>query len=88
MLIALFGYREHLAAGTSLAAIILIAVFAAVMHGGIYGNVDLETGLILAGPAVAGVVIGATAQQRLPERTISIIFAILLIVIGVEMMIG
>ena len=52
MLIAFFAYGERLATGTSLAAIIVIALLAAGMQGGIYGNVDVETGLILVGPAL------------------------------------
>lgn len=88
LLIGLFSYGERLATGTSLAAIMLIAIFAAAAHGGIYGNVDLRAGLILAIPAVVGVVAGAAVQQRLPERAISVIFAILLIGIAVDMVIG
>ncbi|MCO5314585.1 MAG: sulfite exporter TauE/SafE family protein [Solirubrobacterales bacterium] len=88
LLIALFGYGERRATGTSLAAIILVAIFAAAAHGGIYGNLDLRTGLILSVPAVAGVVAGTAVQQRLPERTISIIFSILLVVVAIEMVFG
>lgn len=34
----------------------MIALLAAAMQGGIYGNVDVETGLILVGPAMLGVI--------------------------------
>lgn len=88
MLMALFHYRDRLATGTSLAAIILIAVIAAAMQGGIYGNVDVETGLILAAPAILGVVAGTWVQQRIPEKAVSFIFALLLIGVAVEMVIG
>lgn len=88
MLIGLFAYGERRATGTSLAAIILIASFAAVAHGGIYGNLDLKAGLILSVPAVIGVVAGTAVQQRLPERTISVIFSILLVAIAVDMVFG
>ena len=88
MLIAMFAYRERLATGTSLAAIIVIAALAALMHGGIYGNVDVETGLILVGPAILGVVAGTAVQQRIPEKAVSLIFALLLIGVGIEMVIG
>lgn len=87
LLIGLFGYGERLATGTSLAAIFLIAIFAAGAHG-LHGNLDLETGLILSVPAVVGVVAGAAVQQRLPERTVSVVFAILLIAVAVDMVIG
>ncbi len=88
MLIAMFGYRERLATGTSLAAIVLIAIFAAAMHGGIYGNVDWETGLILVVPAMGGIIIGTAVQQRIPEKAVSVIFAVLLIVVAIDMVFG
>lgn len=88
LLIALFAYGERRATGTSLAAIILIASFAAVAHGGIYGNLDLKVGLILSVPAVIGVVAGTSVQQRLPERTISVIFSILLVAVAIDMVFG
>lgn len=87
MLIALYGYGERLATGTSLAAIILIALLAAGMQGGLYGNVDLSTGLILVGPAILGVVAGTAIQQRIPEKTVSFIFALLLIGVAIEMVV-
>ncbi len=88
MLIALFAYGERLATGTSLAAIIIIALLAAVMQGGIYGNVDLGTGLILAVPAILGVIGGTWLQQRIPERSVSVVFAVLLIAVAIEMVVG
>lgn len=88
MLIALFHYGDRLATGTSLAAIIVIAMLAAGMQGGFYGNVDVGTGLILAVPAILGVVGGTALQQRIPERAVSFIFALLLIGVAIEMAVG
>ncbi len=88
MLIAFFAYGDRMATGTSLAAIIVIALLAAAMQGGIYGNVDVETGLILVGPAMLGVIAGTAIQQRIPEKAVSLLFAILLIGVGVEMIVG
>ena len=65
LLIFWFGYGERLATGTSLAAIVLIGALGAVAQGGIYGNVHVLTGLLLAIPAVLGVVIGTAIQQRI-----------------------
>ena len=87
MLIAFFAYGERLATGTSLAAIIVIALLAAAMQGGIYGNVDVEVGLILVGPAIVGVVFGTALQQRIPEKSVSFLFALLLIGVGVYMLV-
>ena len=87
MLIAFFAYGERMATGTSLAAIIVIALLAAAMQGGIYGNVDVSTGLILVGPAIVGVVFGTALQQRIPERAVSFLFALLLLGVGVYMLV-
>ncbi len=84
LLILWFGYGERLATGTSLAAIAVIAILASAAHG-LYGNVDAANALLLAGPAVVGVVAGAAIQQRLPERAIAVAFALLLIVIAAEL---
>ena len=82
LLILWFGYGERLATGTSLAAIVLIAILGAALQGGAYGNVDVVKGLILSVPAAGGVVIGTAVQQRLPQRTISLLFAALLLAVA------
>jgi uncharacterized protein len=87
LLILWFGYGERLATGTSLAAIVLIAILAAAAQGGLYGNVDLVTGLLLVPPAVAGVVLGTAAQQRIPQRSVSLLFAALLVAVAVELVV-
>ena len=87
LLILWFGYRERLATGTSLAAIVLIALLASAAQGGIYGNVQLGTGLPLALPAIVGVVLGTAVQQRISQRTVSVLFALLLIAVAIELVI-
>jgi uncharacterized membrane protein YfcA len=56
LLIFWFAFGEREATGTSLAAIVLIALFAAVAQG-LYGNVDLLEGMLVGIPAVGGVVV-------------------------------
>jgi uncharacterized membrane protein YfcA len=84
LLILWLGYGEREATGTSLAAIIVIGAFAT---GGqaLYGNVDAGKGLLIGIPAVGGVIVGAAAQQRLPQRAVSLLFALLMVVIAVEL---
>ena len=86
LLILWLGFGEREATGTSLAAIVVIALLAAIGQG-LYGNVDLLEGLLVGGPAVAGVIAGAALQQRLPERAVSLIFAVLLTAIAVELLV-
>ena len=85
LLILWLGYGEREATGTSLAAIILIGGFAAAAQG-LYGNVDPAKAALVGIPALAGVVAGTALQQRLPERLISGLFALLMIVIAAELL--
>lgn len=85
LLIFWFAYGERLATGTSLAAIILIGSLGAIAQGGIYGNVRVGTGVLLAIPAILGVVLGTAIQQRIPQRAVSYLFAALLVAIAVEL---
>lgn len=84
LLILWFGYEEREATGTSLAAIVVIAILATAGHG-IYGNVDVGAGLLVGIPAVAGIVAGTALQQRIPQRAISYLFALVLVAIAVEL---
>ena len=88
LLILWFGYGERLATGTSLAAIVIIGLLGALAQGGIYGNVRLGTGLLLAIPAIAGVLLGTAIQQRIPQRAVSYLFALLLVAIAVELILS
>jgi uncharacterized membrane protein YfcA len=85
LLILWLGYEEREATGTSLAAIVIIAGVAALVQGVGYGKVDVEKGLVIGIPAVAGVVAGTALQQRVPERAISGIFAIVLLVSAISL---
>jgi uncharacterized membrane protein YfcA len=88
LLIFWFAYGERLATGTSLAAIVLIGLLGAIAQGGIYGNVHVLTALLLAVPAIAGVLLGTAIQQRIPQRAVSYLFALLLVAIAVELILS
>jgi uncharacterized membrane protein YfcA len=79
LLVLWMGYAHREATGTSLAAIAIIGALAAAAHG-LYGNVDLGKGLLVAAPAVAGVLAGTALQQRLSERTVAAAFVVLLVI--------
>ncbi len=87
LLIFWFGYGERLATGTSLGAIVLIGLLGALAQGGLYGNVHLVTGLLLSIPAILGVLIGTAIQQRIPQRAVSLLFALLLVGIAIELIV-
>src|SRR3954449_90344 len=85
LLIFWFGYGERLATGTSLAAIVIIGLLGALAQGGFYGNVHVGTALLLSIPAAVGVIFGTAIQQRIPQRAVSYLFALLLVAIAVEL---
>lgn len=84
LLVLRLGYGERRATATSLAAIIFIAAFAAAVQG-LYGNVDLLDALLVGIPAVGGVLIGTWLQQRLQARSISLMFALVLVASALEL---
>ncbi len=84
LLVLWLGYEERGATATSLAAIVFIAGFAAIVQG-FYGNVDVLDAMLVGVPAVAGVLIGTSLQQRLPARSISLLFAAVLVASAVEL---
>ena len=84
LLVLWLGYDERTATGTSLAAIVFIAAFAAGTQG-LYGNVHVLDAVLIGVPAVAGVLIGTWLQQRLSLRWISRLFALVLLASAVEL---
>jgi uncharacterized membrane protein YfcA len=87
LLIFWFGFGERLATGTSLAAIVLIGLLGTLAQGGLYGNVHVLTGLLLTIPAVVGVIAGTAIQQRIPQRAVSLLFAVLLVAVAIELIV-
>jgi uncharacterized membrane protein YfcA len=86
LLIFWFGYGEHEATGTSLAAIVVISAIGVIVHGA-YGNVDIAKGMLIGIPAVGGVLVGTSVQQRLSSRTVSLLFAGLLVAVALDLVI-
>jgi uncharacterized protein len=76
---ASFGQRE--AAGTSLAAIVIIALVGAIAYG-VRGEVDFGYAALVGIPAAAGALAGAVVQQRVPVRWLALAFAGLLLVVA------
>ncbi len=86
LLVLWLGYGPREATGTSLAAIVFIAAFAAATQGA-YGNVDVLDAVLIGVPAVGGVLIGTWLQQRMPSRSISLLFAVVLVASAVELLV-
>jgi uncharacterized protein len=86
LLVLWLGYGPREATGTSLAAIVLIAAFAAATQGA-YGNVHVLDAVLVGVPAVGGVLVGTWLQQRIRTRSISLLFAAVLVASAVELLV-
>jgi uncharacterized membrane protein YfcA len=86
LLIIWLAYGEREATGTSMMAIVVIAALAVTLQA-LYGNVNPGNAALVGVPAIAGAFAGTALQQRIPERLISVIFAVLLIVIAIELIV-
>jgi uncharacterized membrane protein YfcA len=85
LLILWLGYGEREATGTSLAAIVPTAAIGMAAQA-LYGNVRWREGLLIGAPALVGVLIGTFLQQRIRGRTVSRLFAGMLVVVAVELL--
>jgi len=86
LLILWLDYGEREATGTALAAIVGIAALGAVAHGA-YGNVHVGKALLIGVPAVGGVLAGTALQQRIPERAVAAVCAVVLVISAVALVI-
>jgi hypothetical protein len=84
LLVLWLGYDERAATATSLAAIVFIAAFGAAAQG-LYGNVHVLDAALVGVPAIGGVLVGTWLQQRVDVRSISLLFAAVLIASAVEL---
>jgi uncharacterized membrane protein YfcA len=87
LLILWHAYGEREATGTSLAAIVIIAIAATITQGA-YGNVHVEDGLLVGIPAIGGVLAGTWLQQRVPPRAVSLVFAALLTGVAIDLIVS
>ena len=85
MLLLVLKWELRSATATSLAAIGITATAGAVTYV-VHGEVEPLYALLLGVPAAAGSFSGSTLQQRLPIRTLSLLFAALLVAIAIDML--
>lgn len=85
ILVARFSTRE--AAATSLGAIVITALAGVALYA-VRGKVDLAYALLVGLPAMAGALIGASAQRRLSGRTLTVAFCVVLAAVGIWLIAG
>lgn len=79
LMLAFLGIPLKLASGTSLLAVMLLAVPGTIEQG-LLGNIDYLAGIVVALGSVPGAFIGARLVSRVPERTLRLIFGGFLLV--------
>jgi uncharacterized membrane protein YfcA len=86
LLVLWLGSDERVATGTSLAAIVVIATVATLVHGA-YGNVHVADGVLVGVPAVGGVILGTELQRRISTKAISLVFSAMLVVVAIDLLV-
>ena len=86
LLVLWTGVPQHRANGTSLLAIVPIAVVGALVYYFQAGHpqVDLRFALLLVLGSVVGVYLGARAMSRIPEVGLKMAIAVLLTAVGLK----
>jgi uncharacterized protein len=86
LLVLLGRWQERPAMATSLAAIGVIALAGTISYG-FHGELKPGAAAIVGLPGALGAIAGTALQQRLANRTLSLLFALLLAGIGVKLLV-
>jgi uncharacterized membrane protein YfcA len=86
-LLVLVGFDRHRSHATSLAAIVLIAAVGAISFG-VSGQIEVVMGVTVGIGGILGSVIGATVMHRISARSLTIVFAFVLLVAAARMISG
>ena len=84
-LVLILDFSQSDAEGTSLLAILPVALVGAYRQHR-YGNLQLRAGILLGVLAAAGVLAGVVLANVLSDRSLSIIFAVFLLVIAAQVL--
>ena len=86
LLLLIGRLQERPAMATSLAAIGIIALAGTVSYG-FHGELKPGAAAMVGLPAAVGAVAGTALQQRIANRTLSLMFALLLVGVGVKLLV-
>jgi uncharacterized membrane protein YfcA len=86
LLLLIGRWQQRPAMATSLAAIGIIAVAGTISYG-FHGELKPGAAAVVGLPAALGAIAGTSLQQRLANRTLSLLFALLLAGIGVKLLV-
>lgn len=82
LMLSLIGIPMKKASGTSLIAVMILAV-PGVIEQGLLGNIDYLAGIMVAVGSIPGAVVGAQLVRKVPERILRFIFGGFLIVAAI-----
>jgi uncharacterized protein len=85
LLLLVGKWQQRPAMATSLAAIGIIA-FAGTVSYGLHGDLKPGAAAVVGLPAAVGAIAGTALQQRVANRTLSLLFALLLAGLGVKLL--
>jgi hypothetical protein len=85
LLVLVLAFDQRRASATSLAAILVSSVAGAATYA-LHGDVKPWAAALVGIPAVAGVLIGAALQQRIPVQRLTLGFAVLLTAVGARLL--
>ena len=80
------AYDQRRASATSLAAILVSSLAGAITYG-FHGDVKPGAAALVGIPAMFGVLLGTSLQQRIPVQRLTYGFALLLAVVGVRLLV-
>jgi uncharacterized protein len=86
LLVLVLAFDQRRASATSLAAILISSIAGAATYA-FHGDVKPGAAALVGIPAVAGVLIGAALQQRIPVQRLTIGFAVLLAAVGTKLLV-
>jgi uncharacterized membrane protein YfcA len=87
MLVLLLGFDPKVATATSLAAIIVTAGVGVLSHG-LLGNVAWGYAVLIAIPAVVGLLAGLWIKDRISSRELTFAFALLLVAVAIWLVVA
>lgn len=87
LMLSIIGIHMRKASGTSLIAVMILAI-PGVIEQGIIGNINYLAGIAIVIGTIPGAVIGARLVTKVPERTLRLLFGCFLIVAAVMLVLN
>lgn len=87
LMLSIIGIPMRKASGTSLIAVMILAI-PGVIEQGIIGNINYLAGIAIVIGTIPGAVIGARLVTKVPERTLRLLFGCFLIVAAVMLVLN